>query len=93
LRLAESIEQKNTGVVMYPKILFRSLLSMNVAYIETNRIETNRIRIRKKKRERLRDVVSLITVLALVISLIFNFILMGKIRIPRLHSIIWRFHS
>jgi hypothetical protein len=41
---------------------------MNVAYIETNGI-----RIRKKKRERLRDVVSLVTVLALVVSLIFNF--------------------
>jgi len=40
---------------------------MNMAYIETNGI-----RIRKEKRERLEDVVSLVTVLALVISLIFN---------------------
>jgi len=38
-------------------------------------IETNGIRIRKEKRERLEDVVSLVTVLALVISLIFNFCL------------------
>ena len=43
---------------------------MNMAYIETNGI-----RIRKEKRERLEDVVSLVTVLALVISLIFNFYL------------------